>query len=181
MTFEPTPLEGSYVVHLHPYNDERGWFVRTFSKDEFAQIAFSEEWLQMNHSFTSKKATLRGMHYQLPPFREIKLVRCIKGCIYDVIVDIRAGSPTFLKSFSIELKEHDMQMLYIPEGFAHGFQTLTDNCEVIYHHSKKYQPGFEGGLRYDDPMLGMLWPEKVTVISERDKNHPFIQNDFKGI
>ncbi len=181
MKFGSTPLEGSYVIELKPFVDERGWFARTYSKAEFAAIGFDGEWVQLNHSFTEKAGTIRGLHFQVPPFREVKLVRCIRGKVWDVIVDIREGSPTFLQWFGTELSEHDMKLLYIPEGFAHGFQTLTDGCEMIYHHSKAYTPGFEGGLRYNDPMVNISWKQEVTVISERDKQHPLLTAGFKGI
>jgi dTDP-4-dehydrorhamnose 3,5-epimerase len=181
MTFEPTPLSGSFLVRLKPFADERGWFVRTYSKDEFNQAGFSGEWVQMNHSYTATAGTIRGMHYQVPPFREVKLVRCIRGSVWDVIVDLRENSPTFLQWFGTELSEHDMTMLYIPEGFAHGFQSLTDHCELIYHHSVAYKPGYEGGIRYDDSRVGISWKKNVTVISDRDKAHAPITRDFKGI
>ncbi len=118
MIFKPTPLEGSYEVQLTPFKDERGWFVRTYCKNEFAQIGHTKEWLQMNHSFTLEKGTVRGMHYQVPPFEEIKLVRCIRGTVFDVIIDIRAESPTFLKWYGLELSAENMNMIYIPAGFA---------------------------------------------------------------
>ena len=180
MNFEETPLQGSYVIKLSPINDNRGWFVRTFCRNEFEQHGLSGNWVQMNHSFTSTKGSVRGLHYQLPPFREIKLVRCIRGEAWDVIVDLRKESPTFLQTFGIKLSMDDMNMIYIPQGFAHGFQTLTDNCELIYLHSEFYQPGYEGGLRHCDPALKINWPLQVTNISDRDKNHPDIVSGFKG-
>lgn len=181
MKFEPTPLHGSFLIRLKPFSDDRGWFVRTYSKKEFNDIGFSGEWVQMNHSFTASTGTIRGMHYQVPPYREIKMVRCIRGRVWDVIVDIREHSPTFLHWFGTELSEHDMTMLYIPEGFAHGFQTLSDNCELIYHHSVAYEPGFEGGIRFDDQQINIQWKVPVTVISERDRSHAPLTTDFKGI
>lgn len=181
MTFSPTPLQGSFVVHTERFRDERGWFARTYCAKEFAQIGHKGEWVQMNHSFTAKKGTVRGMHYQLPPFREIKLVRCTRGKVFDTIIDIRKGSATFLKSFSVLLSEEEMNMLYIPEGFAHGFQTLTDNCELIYLHSEFYEAGHEGGIRYNDKMIAIGWPEDITVISNRDQEHPLLTENFKGI
>jgi dTDP-4-dehydrorhamnose 3,5-epimerase len=181
MKFTPTLLMGSYVIEPEPFNDERGWFARTYCKNEFQQIDHNEEWVQINHSFTLKKGTIRGMHFQYPPFTEIKMLRCIAGAVYDVIVDIRKGSATFLQWFGIELSAENKKMLYIPGGFAHGFQTLTENAELIYHHSSFYEPGHEGGLKYDDPELNIQWPLIVTEISARDNNHPFITNDFTGI
>ncbi len=181
MNFEPTSLAGSYVVELTAFTDERGWFARYFCKKEFEAVGHHAEWVQCNHSFTAAKGAIRGMHYQLPPFSEIKLVRCIAGAVYDVIVDLREGSPTFLHWFGQELSAANRRMLYIPEGFAHGFQTLTENCELLYHHSAFYQPGAESGLRYDDPAIGIEWPMPCTLISDRDRLHPFIDKHFKGI
>jgi dTDP-4-dehydrorhamnose 3,5-epimerase len=181
MRFTPTPLSGSFVIDLQPFEDERGWFARFYCKDEFAQIGHTREWVQMNHSFTREKGAVRGMHFQLPPFRETKMVRCISGCVYDVIVDLRSGSPGFLKVFGAELSAGNKKMLYIPEGFAHGFQVLEENSELIYLHTETYQPGSEGGIRYDDPMLGIIWPQAVTTVSERDRSHPLLTENFKGI
>ena len=181
MKFEETKLAGSYVVDIIASSDERGWFARTFDKDEFKKINFDGEWLQMNHSFTNKKGTVRGMHYQLPPFAEVKLVRCIAGAVFDVIIDLRKNSATFLQCFEIELSAENKKMIYIPEGFAHGFETLTDNCELVYHHSQFYKPGFEGGIKYDDPMIKIQWPGKVTNISTRDESHSYLDKNFEGI
>jgi len=181
MTFTPTALEGSYVVGLTPHSDERGWFTRWYCKDEFARIGHNKEWLQMNHSFTVEKGALRGMHFQVPPYREIKLVRCIAGSVYDVIIDLRRDSAGFLKWFGVELSARNRNMLYIPEGFAHGFQALEENSELIYLHTEFYVKGAEGGLRYNDPALNIQWPLPVTVVSERDAGHPFLTENFKGI
>lgn len=181
MQFEPTPLKGAYVVSLNAFEDHRGWFARTYCKNEFAAIGHTKEWLQLNHSFTRKKGSLRGLHFQYPPFKEIKMVRCISGAVFDVIVDLREGSATFLQAFGTELSAANRRMLYIPEGFAHGFQTLTDDCELLYHHSEFYTPGHEGGLRYNDPMLNIQWPLAVADISERDEKHEYLTNNFKGI
>jgi len=181
MTFSPTPLKGSYIINLTPFSDERGWFARTYCENEFREIGHAEKWVQMNHSCTTKKGTVRGMHYQLPPFREIKMVRCIRGKVFDVIIDIRKDSATFLQWFGVELSPEAMNMLYIPVGFAHGFQTLSDNSEMIYHHSEFYTPGAEGGIKYNDPAVNIKWPLEVTSISERDLNHPGLTEKFKGI
>ncbi len=182
MTFTETALKGSYIISLQPFLDERGWFARTFCKKEFAAIGYDKEWVQLNHSFTAKKGTVRGMHFQHPPFSEIKMVRCIAGAVLDVIVDIRKGSPSFLQHIKVELSAANKQMLYIPQGFAHGFQTLNNDTELIYHHSEFYQPGVEGGLRYNDPALNIQWPLPVVNVSERDNNHLLITNEnFKGI
>ena len=181
MNFFETKLRGSYVVELSPVSDERGWFARYFCKDEFRKIGHDAEWVQMNHSFTSKAGSLRGMHFQLRPHREIKLVRCVEGKVFDVIVDLREGSPSFLQWTGVELSAENRKMLYIPEGFAHGFQCVTDNCSLLYHHSAFYQPGSEGGIRYDDPLINIPWPLPVTVISDRDATHPLLTDAFKGI
>ena len=181
MKFTATPLKGSFEIDLEPFQDDRGWFARTWCKNEFQQIGHTKEWVQLNHSFTAKKGSVRGMHFQYPPYGEIKMVRCIAGSIYDVIVDIRNGSPTFLQWSGIELSAVNKKMLYIPEGFAHGFQTLSDDTELIYHHSSFYVPGHEGGLRFDDKKINIKWPLPVADISERDKQHPEITEDFKGI
>lgn len=181
MTFHPTPLEGSYTIELSPFGDERGWFARTYCEKEFASIGHDKKWVQLNHSFTKKQGAVRGMHFQLPPFSEIKLVRCIAGSVFDVIIDIRKDSLTFLQWFGTELSAANRRMLYIPEGFAHGFQTLTEDCELIYHHSAFYTPGAEGGIRYNDPAVNINWPMAVTEISERDRNHPLLDSTFKAI
>ena len=181
MIFTETILKGSYVIDLEPRGDSRGWFARTYCKNEFAAIGHYKEWVQLNHSFSSVKGTLRGMHYQLPPFSEIKMVRCIAGAVYDVIVDLRKDSSTFLKWFGVELSAANKKMIYIPEGFAHGFQTLTENAELIYHHSEFYIPAAEAGLMYNDKAINIKWPLPVSEISERDMKHPLIDQTFKGI
>lgn len=181
MTFSPTTLEGSYVIDLKSFTDERGWFARYYCKEEFRKIGHVKEWVQMNHSYSRSKGTIRGMHFQLPPHREIKLVRCIAGAVFDVIIDIRKGSSTFMQWFGTELSADNKRLLYIPEGFAHGFQCLADDCELLYHHSEFYQPGAESGIRYNDPSAGIGWPLAVSVISDRDQNHPLLDSAFKGI
>ena len=143
MIFTATELVGSYVIDLQPIEDERGWFARTYCKNEFGKIGHTKDWVQLNHSFTKQIGSIRGMHFQLAPFSEIKLVRCIAGAVYDVIIDLRKNSPTFFKYFGVELSASNKKMIYIPEGFAHGFQALTDDCELIYHHSQFYTPGVE--------------------------------------
>ncbi len=181
MNFLQTSLAGSYIIELSPFSDSRGWFARTYCKDEFQQIGHTKEWVQLNHSATYKSGSIRGMHYQLQPFREIKMVRCIAGTVFDVIIDLRKGSSTFLHWFGAELSAQNKKMLYIPEGFAHGFQTLNDDCELIYHHTELYTPDAEAGIKYDEPLVNIQWPLPVTEISERDKNHPYLDIHFKGI
>ena len=181
MIFTSTSLTGSYVIDLEPRSDERGWFARYYCKDEFQKIGHTKEWVQMNHSVTNKKGSIRGMHFQVHPYKEIKMLRCIAGSVYDVIIDLRKDSDTFLKWTGVELSAANKKMLYIPEGFAHGFQCLEDNCELTYHHSEFYQPGAEAGIRYNDPLLNIEWPLPPTIISSRDEGHHFLNENFKGI
>ena len=181
MNFTAAKLEGVYIIEPVLFEDERGWFARTFCKNEFAEIGHTKEWVQINHSFTNKKGTIRGMHYQLPPFSEIKLVRCIAGSIFDVVIDLRKDSATYLQWFGIELSAKNKKMIYIPEGFAHGFQTLSDDSELIYHHSQFYTPGVEGGIGYDDPKINIKWREEVAMVSVRDVQHPLLDENFSGL
>jgi dTDP-4-dehydrorhamnose 3,5-epimerase len=179
--FTETYLKGSYVIDLSPMEDKRGWFARTFCKQTFEQIGHNKEWVQLNHSVTYKEGSIRGMHFQWPPYTEVKLVRCIAGKVHDVIIDLRQDSETFLKWYGVELSAENKRMIYIPEGFAHGFQTLSDNCELIYHHSTSYTPGSEGGIRYNDISVNINWKTNVTEISDRDNNHPYLDKTFTGI
>ena len=181
MKFTETNLKGSYIVDLEVKGDARGWFARTFCKNEFLTIGHEKEWVQMNHSFTAQKGTVRGMHFQNPPSCEIKMVRCIAGAVFDVIVDIRKASPTFLQWFGVELSAENKKMIYIPEGFAHGFQTLSSDSELIYHHTAFYEPQAESGLNALDTAINIEWPIEIELLSERDKSHPFINHHFKGI
>ena len=182
MTFTELNLKGVFIIDLKVFSDERGWFGRTYCKEEFKSVGLEQEWVQMNHSFTTKKGTIRGMHFQFPPFQEIKMVRCIAGTVYDVIVDIRKDSPTFLQYVGIELSASNRRMIYIPSGFAHGFQTLSDDAELIYHHSAFYTPQAEAGLLYNEPLVNINWPLAVTELSERDSKHAqIIKETFKGI
>ena len=181
MIFTEIALKGSYTIDLNVFADDRGWFARTFCKKEFELIGHDKEWVQMNHSFTIKKGSIRGMHFQLPPFSEIKMVRCIAGAVNDVIIDLRKDSATFLQWAAIELSATNKKMIYIPEGFAHGFQTLSDNCELIYHHSQFYTPGVEAGIQYNDQLINIKWPLPVAHISERDNQHNLLDENFKGL
>ena len=181
MTFTETNLKGSYIVDLNLFTDDRGAFARTYCKRDFKEIGHNKEFVQFNQSYNTHKGTIRGMHYQIPPFKEIKLVRCIRVAVYDVIIDIRQDSPTFLPHFAVELSADNKRALYIPEGFAHGFQTLEDNTELIYHHSEYYTPNADSGLNYLDPALNIQWPATVSKISEKDKNLKLIDQSFKGI
>ena len=181
MNFIETKLKDCYEIEVFPNKDERGWFARTFCKDEFEKIDHHKEWVQINHSYTKEKGTLRGMHFQNPPYAEIKLVRCIVGKIFDVAIDLRKNSPSFLKWFGTELGAQNRKMLYIPEGCAHGFLALTNDAEVIYHHSSFYNPSSEAGINYLDPALKIEWPIGIEMISERDKSLPNLPENFKGI
>jgi dTDP-4-dehydrorhamnose 3,5-epimerase len=179
MKFNETPLRGAYVIDLEPFSDERGLFARTYCKKEFFKIGFDKEFVQFNFSKTATKGSIRGLHYQVPPQAETKLIRCIRGKVYDVMVDLRSNSPTFMQFYPVELSEDNMRMVLIPEGFAHGFQTLEDNTQLIYHHTAFYAPGYEKGIRYNDPELNIQWPLDVTVISEKDENYPLLTPAFK--
>jgi dTDP-4-dehydrorhamnose 3,5-epimerase len=181
MIFEPGSISGIYVIGQEPFQDERGWFARFYCKKEFSKIGHQKEWVQMNQSQTERKGTIRGMHFQLPPHSETKLVRCISGSVYDVVIDLRKGSPTFLNWMAIELSSKNNKMLYIPDGFAHGFQTLEDHCGLIYLHTEYYSKEAESGIRYNDPQLAIRWPFAAEQLSPRDAAHPFLDPKFKGI
>ena len=181
MKFVEAPLDGAYVIELEPFEDERGFFARTFCQNEFATIGFHKQIVQINHSVTRQKGAIRGLHYQLPPACETKIIRCVQGKVFDVMVDIRKKSSTYLKWYGVELSKDNMRMVFIPEGFAHGFQTLSDNTELVYHHSASYSPESERGLRFDDPVLAIHWPMSVRAISSKDQSYPLIDNNFKRI
>ena len=161
--------------------DDRGLFARVFCQNELLNILHGKNIVQINHSLTKQKGAFRGMHSQYPPKAEIKIVKCLRGSVFDVIIDLRKGSPTFLKWHEEILSSENMKMMYIPEGFAHGFQTLEENCELLYLHTEFYSPKHEGGVRYNDPKVGIKWPLEVRDISERDKKHPLLAEDFQGI
>jgi len=181
MIFTETNLKGAYIIDPEPFVDERGLFARVYCKEEFKEIDFQSEFVQFNHSVNKSKRTFRGLHYQRPPFSEVKLIRCIRGNVFDIIVDLRKDSTTFLKHYCIELSEKNMKTMLVPQGFAHGFLTLEDNSQMLYHHTEYFKPGFEAGLRYDDPVLNIKLPEVPKIISEKDKNNPLISNTFKAI
>ncbi len=168
MLFKATPLAGAFVVELEMRSDDRGFFARAFCAREFEEQGLKPAVAQCNIAFNYKRGTLRGMHYQLAPAAETKLVRCFRGAIYDVIVDLRPDSPTYLQHFGIELSADNRLALYIPEMFAHGYLTLTDECELMYQVSEFYTPGYEAGVRYDDPTFNIQWPIPVEVISDKD-------------
>ena len=172
MKFYPTALSGAYLIEPDPVQDERGFFARTFCTKEFRESGLSPNLEQCNVSFNTKKGTLRGMHYQSEPHGEIKLVRCTMGSIYDVIIDLRPHSPTFKQWIAIELSAKNRKMLYIPEGFAHGFQTLEDNAEVFYQMSTFYVPSAARGVRWNDPTFAIDWPHDERIISQKDQQYP---------
>jgi dTDP-4-dehydrorhamnose 3,5-epimerase len=168
MIFTQTELENAFVIDLEQRGDERGFFARAWDENEFRDHGLNPRLVQCNVSFNHRAGTLRGMHFQHAPHAEAKLVRCTRGAIYDVIVDLRPDSATFKRWIGVELTEENRRMLYVPEGFAHGFQTLADGTETFYQVSEFYAPGAEGGVRYDDPAFGIEWPREVTVISPKD-------------
>lgn len=170
MKFTPTTLQDAYLIDIEAREDDRGFFARRFCKDEFAEVGLETEYVQHNYSFNHKRGTLRGMHFQNAPHREVKVVSCVAGAIHDVIVDMRPDSPTYLKWEGFDLTADNHRQLYVPEGFAHGYITLTDNAAVAYLVSSVYAPGAEGGLRWNDPAIGIEWPEAMQEISDKDAN-----------
>lgn len=174
MRFLPAAFPGAYVIEPEPAHDDRGFFARTFCAREFSQLGLEAEFVQCSTSFNARRGTLRGLHYQREPAAEAKLVRCTAGAILDVMVDVRPGSPTFGRHFSVELTAGNRLALYVPPGFAHGFQTLEDATEVLYQISEYHAPEQAAGIRFDDPRLGLRWPLPVTAISERDRRWPGI-------
>lgn len=172
MIFTETKLPGAFVVDLELREDERGSFARTWCQREFAEHSLKANLVQCNLSFNHRAGTLRGMHYQLPPAAEAKLVRCTQGAIYDAIIDLRPGSPTYAQHFGVELSAENRRALYVPELFAHGYQALTDGAEVVYQVGEFYTPGFERGLRYDDPAFSIAWPLPVSLLSAKDASWP---------
>ena len=171
MIFTETKLKGAFVIDLEPIQDERGFFARTWCRKEFEAYGLNPDLVQCNISFNKRKGTLRGMHYQVAPYEEAKLVRCTLGSIYDVIIDIRKESKTYMQWFACELTVENKKMLYVPEGVAHGFQTLADNTEVFYQMSEFYQPKYSKGIRWDDPVLDIKWPSGEKIISKNDNNY----------
>lgn len=175
MRFIQTPLPGTWIVELDLLADERGWFARTFDAEEFAAHGLNPELVQCNASFNRRRDTVRGMHYQADPHGESKLVRCVRGAIFDVAVDLRENSPTFRGWHGVELSAENRRAFYIPAGLAHGFQTLTHDCEVLYQMGHRYVPEAARGVRFDDPAFGIEWPEAPRsgrTISERDASYP---------
>jgi dTDP-4-dehydrorhamnose 3,5-epimerase len=174
MTFTETKLKGAFLIELKRNEDIRGFFARSFCAREFAACGLKPVVAQCNVSFSHNKGTLRGMHYQSPPATEVKLVRCTRGALWDVIIDLRPASPTYLSHISVELSAQNRLAVYVPELFAHGFQTMSNETEVFYQMSEFYAPGCARGLRYNDPALGVEWPLPVSVISAQDASWPLI-------
>ena len=174
--FRETKLKGAFVIEPQSLSDARGVFARSYSEQEFESHGLNPRIAECNISFSKKRYTIRGMHFQRSPFAQAKLVRCTKGAVYDVIIDLRPDSPTFKQWIGEELTAENRRMLYVPEGFAHGFQTLEDDSEVFYQISNAYNPGSEGGVRWNDPVFGIEWPAMDGItINARDQNYP----DFK--
>ena len=172
MIFKPTELPGAYIIEPGRLEDIRGYFARTFCEKDFAAQGLETQVAQCSVSFNHKKGTLRGMHYQVAPLKEVKLVRCNRGAIFDVIIDLRRDSPAFKKHIAVQLDERNGKMLYIPVGFAHGFQTLEDDTEVFYQMSQIYSAEHARGVRWNDPAFGIQWPQDERTILERDRNYP---------
>jgi len=172
MIFTETELKGAFIIEPERLEDERGFFARTWCRREFAEHGLEARLAQCSISFNRKRGTLRGMHYQIPPYEETKVVSCIKGAIYDVFIDLRPKSPTFARWLAVELTSENRRMSYIPEGFAHGFQTLDDNTEVFYQISEFYAPEYSRGVRWNDPAFSIRWPEAQRFLSDRDKGFP---------
>ncbi|MHB8472055.1 MAG: dTDP-4-dehydrorhamnose 3,5-epimerase [Gammaproteobacteria bacterium] len=172
MKYEPLPLQGAFLIELEPTVDERGFFARTFCREEFSARGLNFTIEQCSVSFNSRKGTLRGMHFQKNPHEEVKVVRCTHGSIYDVIIDLRPDSVTFTRWAGIELNAANHKAIYIPEGFAHGFLTLAEKTEVLYQMSQPFHPKSAAGVRWDDPVFAINWPNAIDVISERDNSYP---------
>jgi dTDP-4-dehydrorhamnose 3,5-epimerase len=172
MIFKETKLQGAFIVEPDRFEDERGFFAHSWSEREFAEHELDSRVVECSISFNRKRGTLRGMHYQTAPHGQVKLVRCTMGSVYDVIIDLRKGSPTFKQWVGVELSAENRRMLYVPKGFAHGFQTLEDETEVFYQMSDVYAPESGNGVRWDDPAFRIQWPEGERTILERDRNFP---------
>ena len=179
-TFD-TPIQGLKIVQRQPIEDSRGYFERLFCVEELGQLIPDKGSVQINHSLTEKRGTVRGIHFQYSPYAETKFVSCLRGKVFDVGVDLRPCSPTFLKWHAEILAADNHKTFVIPEGFAHGFQTLEDNCELIYLCTEFYKPDYESGIRYNDPSINIIWPLELSNISNKDKRLPLIGINFKGI
>lgn len=176
-----TPLLGLKLIQRKPIGDSRGYLERLFCADDLQALIWGKGIVQINHTLTVRHGTVRGLHFQHPPHAETKFVSCLRGEVFDVAVDLRQGSPTFLHWYAELLSAGNHKTLMIPEGFAHGFQTLTEDCELLYFHTAAYQPGTESGLNAKDPKLNIRWPEAITELSPRDAMHPLVTEDFSGV
>lgn len=181
MIIYPTPIADLLVTESKAFKDERGAFVRLFCDQALSSILGGRKIVQINHSCAEAVGSVRGLHFQYPPHAEMKLVRCLKGKVWDVAVDLRSQSPSFKHWYAQELSPQNAHMMVIPEGFAHGFQVLESGCELLYLHTDFYKPEAEGGVRHDDPELGIAWPLAVTDLSVRDSSHAFIETSFRGV
>lgn len=181
MKFHHTPLAGLTLIETTPIQDERGRFTRVFCEAECSELRPDLHWTQINVSTTTHKGTVRGMHFQYPPAAEAKLIRCLQGRVFDVAVDLRARSPTFLHWHGVELSEDGPTQYFIPEGFAHGFQVLTDHAQLLYLHTAAWNRQYEGTLRHDDPVLSIAWPLPVTQVSEKDRHTALLDGSFTGV
>ncbi len=179
--FNDTPLPGVKLVQRKPVEDERGFFARFYCADEFRAAGLDKPIVQINHTFTRSKGAVRGLHFQHPPHAETKLVSCLSGAVFDVVVDLRADSPSFLHWHGEILSAENRRSLLVPEGCAHGFQTLAENCELLYLHTAPFCPEAEGAVNITDPALAIEWPLPLSELSERDRSHPFIDTHFSGI
>jgi dTDP-4-dehydrorhamnose 3,5-epimerase len=175
------PLAGLKLIERQRLGDSRGFLTRVFCAEELTAAGWVKPIAQINHTYTAKRGTVRGMHFQLPPHAEMKLVSCIRGEVFDVAVDLRANSPTFLQWHAEHLSAENGRALLIPEGFAHGFQTLTEECEMFYLHSERHQPHCESGLNPNDPRIAITWPIVIEEISARDSSHPVLTTEFTGV
>ena len=180
-SFLPTPISGLWIAQRMALNDARGSFARLFCADEFSEIGLNKPIIQINHSLNRKSGTVRGLHFQHPPHTETRIVVCVNGEVFDVAVDIRTGSETFLCWHGEKLSPENQKSMVIPEGFAHGFQTLTDDCELIYLHTGRYTPEAEEGLNILDPRIGIAWPLTPHSMSYRDAHHPLLDESFSGV
>jgi dTDP-4-dehydrorhamnose 3,5-epimerase len=181
MKIQETNLKGCYLIDLDKKEDERGFLERMFCQKNLQSLLKEKSIRQVNRTYTKKEGVVRGLHFQNIPFAEIKIVSCIKGKIWDVAVDLRKGSPTFLQYISVILSEDNFQCFFIPEGFAHGFQTITPNCEILYFHTNDYNVKAEGAVNSLDPRLSIKWPKIITERSKRDCSHPMLDKNFAGI
>ncbi len=179
--FISTPISGLTIIQRKPIEDDRGFLSRFYCAEEFREAGLHKPIAQINHTFTREKGTVRGLHFQYSPHTEAKVVSCLKGEIFDIALDIRQDSPTFLCWHAETLSMANKKSLLIPEGFAHGFQTLTEDCELFYMHTESYVPGAEGGLNVLDTRFAINWPLKISEISDRDRNHHMLEDDFEGI